>query len=120
MSKETKVWYGFSTIVLRNSSDEITFAEVSCMTLDESINARKLRDKISNVIEEWRKETEAGEDAWEYTCEDFNIGDLASRWPDEDINNRLEKAGIKDLHIETHSFDAYQPTPWSYDDILGK
>lgn len=119
MTQETVTRYRKNTIVLRNSGDEITFADVSCQT-DREMTDTELREAVSKAVSEWIAETEDGKKAWEYSCEDFNIGDLACRGIDDDLKEKLEKVGVYELHISTHSFEANWPTPWSYDDILGE
>jgi hypothetical protein len=110
-----------NTIVLRNSDDEITFADFSCRVKgNQKPTDEEVRNRISDAVEAWRKGTDAGDRAWTYTSEDFNIGDLTSYLDDEDLLDELKDRGIYRINIDIHSFDAYQPTPWSFDDILGK
>ena len=115
------VLYEHRAMVLRNSTDEITFAEVNCMTTDKNMTDGKLRDKISQAVLKWRETTKEGDTAWEYSCEDFNVGDLAAgSLGDENLKKELEKVGVYELEIKTHSFDLYGCTEWRYDEVLGK
>jgi hypothetical protein len=113
--------FNFNTIILRNSADEITFADFSCKYRGgERPTDTKVREYISDAVNVWRRETEEGDRAWEYSAEDFNIGDLSCHLDDPILLNEMNKRGVFDINIDIYSFDAYQPTPWSYDDILGK
>lgn len=119
---ESKKYHEHNTIVLRNSNDEITFADVSCMT-ERVMTDAELRDAVSQAVLNWREKTEEGKMAWEESCEDFNIGDLVDYVEfaiEPNLKEELEAVGVHDLHIETHGFEARMPTMWSYDDILGK
>lgn len=123
MSEEAKVSYRHNTIVLRNSMDEITFADVSCMTVGKQMTDPELRDAISEAVLNWRNNSEEGKAAWEESCEDFNIGDLVDYVQyaiEPNLQKELEAVGVEDLHIDTHSFAAHLPTKWSYDEVLGK
>jgi hypothetical protein len=53
-------------------------------------------------ITQWVQTTPAGRQAYEYSSEDFNIGDLASYWPgDKDLVKILAEHGIRELQLQT-------------------
>ncbi len=69
-------------------------------------------------ITAWMRNTTEGADAWYYSSEDFNVGDLTS-YLDHDSNiwKYLNEAGVYNLEIETYGTDSYS-LDYNYDTVL--
>lgn len=110
--------------VVVTRSGEATFAIVSAMTTNIS-NEHTFLARLTEALTEWVRTTKEGKKAWEYSCYDFNIGDLAGLF--EEVNGRfrlplrlekeLAKRGIRNLTIVGSSYDGVS-RDWSYDQVL--
>lgn len=75
------------------------------------------RAALERALTKWFKTTEAGYEAWQQSCEDFNVGDLAAQLPAEGaLKEFLELEKIFNLEIQT--FDG-GGCDWLYDAVLG-
>jgi len=110
--------YKVKFVVLRSSSDEVTFAVVTArVATDELRNDFAFQDALIAAITEWVKTTETGRAEWAGSCQDFNVGDLASCYDDPDLLKLLAERGIRNLKIEICSAVG-QSQNWTYDQVL--
>jgi hypothetical protein len=71
---------------------------------------------IKAGITEWIEKTKAGKEAWDYSCEDLNIGDIASsHTTDKELLACLRRQGITGLDVVFELSDANEV---SYDHVL--
>lgn len=104
-------------IVPRDSSDPV-YATVSVTYRDGiDIGAYDFCKLLCKAVTAWMKETKDGLDALIESCEDFNIGDLASV-SDESMSWIISKIpSVEKIEIKT---DSIHPSSnfWSFDDRL--
>lgn len=103
-------------IVARNDGGEITtIAVVSARRTEKVTDISSLRDAITRAVTRWMGETEDGRGAWDYSGDDFNIGDLGS-YLDHDplLGGCLFPEGVIDLHVTSPDFT----TSWTWDTPL--
>lgn len=74
-----------------------------------------LYERVVWAVTTWMKTTDEGRKAWEYACDDFNVGDLTSYLSDSDLLRCLENEGVKDLRIEEADLSE---SWWGYDAAL--
>jgi hypothetical protein len=72
---------------------------VSCKDNSRIETPSEFFNALTTSTTEWVKNTDIGKKAFEYSCEDFNVGDLSSYLGDEDLNNILLTNGICELEI---------------------
>lgn len=104
--------------IKRESTEELTFATVTAMVdkatlLEETGFLVALRRAITS----WVRETKDGAEEWSLSSQDFNIGDLACCYENEELVARLKIEGITELDVETHSESEFC-SDWMYDTIL--
>ena len=61
-------------IVVVSRQDENLVAVVTYSS-NKELNQDSMMDLLSKAVTEWASNTEEGKEAWEHSCEDFNIGD---------------------------------------------
>lgn len=64
---------------------------------------------IGDALGRWITTTDEGRAAWAHSCEDFNIGDLASYGLAEELRAELTKEGLEILEVETLATSAVFP-----------
>lgn len=75
---------------------QVTAAYVEFYT-EEPTDDKKTFQVLSDAVTQWVKKTTRGAEAWEASCEDMNIGDLACHYTGPDM---LKPWGIIDLKVE--------------------
>ena len=104
-------------IVKRSSSEEHTYAIVSCLRTGQIQRDDQMLKPISEAVSEWVDKYAAGKLAWKNSSRDFNVGDLSMELGDKDLQTCLVANGVFDLEIETFVND--EPTSnWTYDEVL--
>lgn len=73
--------------------DSLTFAIVT-FSCEHTVDPNVLLHKFRAAVTKWIKETDEGARAWEYSAEDFNIGDYANYESDEALNQYLAEQGL--------------------------
>lgn len=100
----------------RASYDESTYAVVTAQVGDARLRGESaFLDALTKALSRWVRETETGQEAWEESSHDFNVGDLSNYYSDPSLTPILTDEGIVNLHIEVHSADA---STWTYDTVL--
>jgi len=100
-------------IVRRLYYKEALFAVVDVETKLET--EREILDAVIKGCTKWRDNFEKGRDMWEYSGQEFNLGDMGVSM-DEDLRNCLKEFGIEDIEINVHPQD--ESTCWFYDTVL--
>ena len=113
-------------VFTRPENDGGTIAIISLTPLDSpSFHADVFRRLITGVTR-WVSSSESGQEAWEYSSEDLNIGDLSQYEGEPELVNALEGAGIVDFRViemfdnntvypfDTRLFDASHDAPGSH------
>ena len=72
---------------------------------------------VQKVITDWINNTKQGKDAWIYSCDDFNIGDLASHTTNDYLIAAFKKEGISDFTIKDE-YPKSNTDIWHFDTIL--
>ena len=80
---------------------------VSCKDNSRIESPNDFFNALTTSISDWVKNTEIGKKAFEYTCEDFNIGDLSSYLDDEDLKHILLTNGVCELEISLIEIDGF-------------
>ena len=88
-------------------SEAIGFKSVTIVTADvageESLKSAVFLESLRRAITRWINGTARGKEAWEESCEDFNIGDLGNEFPlDETLIGFLADEGISNLKLDTY------------------
>jgi len=118
----TRAFTKHKTSVLFNRHEGFslsTFAVVTFST-DEEATPKVLIEKFKAAVTKWIKNTKEGTQAWESSCEDFNIGDYASYMNDEDLNTYLVDEGMSvciDLMSDSGSLFSYDMVLANYDKL---
>lgn len=102
-------------IVPRISNDEVTFAIVEARVKDSINSQEDFLTALKKSLNEWKK-TDAGQEAWENSSEDFNVGDLRDELPNVSIACFLKTNGIRSLQITVESMEG--SGNWQFDDVL--
>lgn len=73
--------------------------------------------KLKEGVAAWINKTEEGKRGWDYSCGEFNVGDLSGcdYDPESPLGQELAAVGILNLHISTMSLIN---SCWHYDTIL--
>ena len=107
---------------------EITFtrmdnARIDCLavvkfTHQDRINtADELLAAFKKGVTKWVETTKEGKEAWEYSSEDLNIGDLFGYELDEDLGRLLEAEGIQTWECV---YQLCEGEEFSYDTVLAE
>lgn len=106
-----------SFIVKRASEEELTFAVIKARVTKKTLqNEVEFRKALIQAVTFWHQNDPEGQQAWQYSSGDFNLGDLAG-WSNEGLTKALEAVGIHDFSLEVESHD-YLCTHWTYDTVL--
>lgn len=101
----------------RDSCGEKTIAHVTAkVSRSELAQERNFLAAVRRAVSVWCLTTEKGQEVWNCTCADYNVGDLADCLVYEDLVALLEREGIHDFDLSTMSADA---GVWSFDTVLG-
>lgn len=101
-------------VVPRNSSEEQTYAVVSCRDVEDLIREpRELLRRIRKAVCRWGLQTEHGRETIRRTP-DFNVGDLDAHLTTE-LREMLAQEGVHDLRIDLFHD---QQSDWEFDDSL--
>ncbi len=83
-------------IVRRDSRDEETFAVIEW----NGVHPSELLAALRRALAEWQQ-TPEGREAWEASCHDFNVGDLANEpYEFEPLAEVLSRHGVHGLQID--------------------
>ena len=76
--------------------------------------------KLREAIAAWINKTKEGREAWDYSSEDFNVGDLAGLGYESDtpLGQELAVVGIHNLDITI--MNLIGEADWHYDTVLGE
>jgi hypothetical protein len=108
-------WFSFSFAVCQ-LIDEGDFVVVLIRGLSkhrDRMDKATMRERISAALTRWYQ-TDEGLAAWNQSCGDFNIGDLACTYSPT-LKQLLLEFGFKDLEFDTAGGDS----DWQHDDVLG-
>ncbi|MGR5448545.1 hypothetical protein ACP3V3_01930 [Vibrio sp. PNB22_3_1] len=62
---------------------------------DQNSNSNVLIEKLKSAVTKWIKETPQGKIAWNHSCNDLNVGDLASYENEPTLAPYLKEQGIQ-------------------------
>jgi len=108
--------YVHEIIAKRSSDDEFTFARITFKGEKRLSDGEALR-LVTKVLTKWRATSKEGAEAWEYSSEDFNVGDLG-------VYQNLVPAplwwevGISEFKVQTFCIDSRASNAWTYDTVL--
>ena len=111
-------------IVLRTSSEEVTFAEVraelTSAALDKDLaDERSFLAALRKAVTAWVRTTKEGREWYESTSQDANIGDLCAYGIPDRVAKDLAGQGIRSLTVEcTSTSDRHICRNWTYDTHL--
>jgi hypothetical protein len=106
----------YETIVIREDRESV--ANVTANVINESLlDNSKFLEALIRAITNWMKCTDKGKKAFEYSSEDFNIGDLSSYLEDANLKGLLYEQGISDLTVSIYTCAESNPN-WVYDTHL--
>jgi hypothetical protein len=111
-------------IVLRTSSEEVTFADVRAeltpAALDKDLaDERSFLAALQEAVTDWVRTTEEGREWYENTSHDANVGDLCAYGIPEQVAKALTTQGIESLTVEcTSTADRHVCRDWAYDTHL--
>jgi len=111
-------------IVLRTSSEEVTFAEIRAeltpAALDKDLaDERSFLAALRKAVTEWVRATKEGREWYESTSQDANIGDLCAYGIPDRVAKALVGQGIRSLTVEcTSTADRHICRNWTYDTHL--
>ena len=98
----------------RNEGGIITTFAVVTFTSELTQDPKVLLRKFKSAVTKWINSSDTGAEAWEYSGEDFNIGDYASYENDEALNQHLSQLGISVEIDLMNNVDAV----FAYDTVL--
>lgn len=70
--------------------------------MDGSTSENEFKERLKTALGEWFRTTQAGQEAWETSTRQFNIGDLCETNIDPSLNVILYGKGISELSVEFH------------------
>ena len=111
-------------IVLRTSSEEVTFADVRAeltpAALDKDLaDERSFLAALRKAVTAWVRATKEGREWYESTSQDANIGDLCAYGIPDRVAKALVGQGIRSLTVEcTSTADRHICPNWTYDTHL--
>ena len=91
------------TILFKRETENL-IAMLSVYT-DEPLTQEQVMFFIEKAINKWIETCESGLQAWEYSSEDFNIGDWSSYIQDAELKACLKEQGIVMRNIEMFASD---------------
>lgn len=106
----------YNTIVFREGKDSVAIIDAR-VTNSDLLGHRKFLAALKRAITKWVKSTEEGKKAFEYSCEDFNVGDLSSYTDSPYLTYYLHEEGIHELEISAYASDSGNMN-WNYDTPL--
>jgi hypothetical protein len=107
----------------RNEGDRLEAFAVVTFTCEHTQDPSVLIEKFKSAVTAWVKQTSAGDEAWEYSCGTFNIGDYASYLNDEALARCLSDEGLSvdvALMSDESSVIPYDLTLANSDEIDGE
>ncbi len=102
-------------IAIRNSEDETTMALMTCVSYSHVKTPEEFLEKLKKAVTQWIKVNPDGKQAWVYSGEDFNFGDLSSYCQTEAFQNILSLQGIFEFDMEVISKDGIS---LDFDEVL--
>lgn len=78
----------------RNEGGVLATYAIVTFTCEQSQDPKVLIEKFKAAVTDWINSTDEGKAAWNYSCEDFNIGDFANYENDQKLNECLAKEGL--------------------------
>lgn len=102
------------SFVVAREGEPDTVAIVSFKALTR-MNAEQARTKLAEAVTRWIIRTVEGKDAWAYSSQDFNIGDLAGCVEDPILMIEISAAGLEEFCVCTMDGGAMG---WNYDTVL--
>lgn len=102
--------------VLISCASEPSISTIVDATVDGISTSGELRKAICRAVTNWINRTEDGKTAFNASCHDFNIGDLAHLVGCPVLNKFLRAEGIQKLDVECSS-ETSDPN-WDHDDVL--
>jgi len=86
---------------IRQEGIDITTISIMKFKVMDDMDEKSVLKKFIDVVTQWVSSTEEGKEAWEYSSEDFNVGDLASYEDEikEAMSKELMANGIHDFEI---------------------
>lgn len=108
----------FLLVVERDSREESTFATIEALVVGFEPEEARFLQNLKEALAHWMRSTPEGKAAWERSCEDFNIGDLAGEDFSEGsvLGSILAAHGITNLDITISS--QHKAHGWTYDTVL--
>ena len=105
-------------VIPRLSADEVTCAVVTFENPTKPISQDEFLQILKNVTTDWICETEEGNEIWEQSSRDFNIGDLATHGIPNFIHDHLREA----YHFSNLTVECFVHCEtwgnWTYDTVL--
>lgn len=94
---------------------EATQAIVSLDSV-ENISADQAMQKVCECVAAWIQDTKQGQEAWEESGEDFNVGDLSMHDDDQMLINRFVAAGLYNVKVSANEHEVLND--FTYDTVL--
>lgn len=114
--KEDKPDNLFEMLVYRPNGVHIENAIlIRCKKNEKVKDVSSFIKALEKALVEWFKNTKNGKEAYDYSCEYFNFGDLLLHFEDSDLVRYLKEEGIEDLTI---SDEVKYNHGYGYDRIL--
>ena len=111
-------------IILRSSSEEVTFAEVRAeltpAALDKDMaDERRFLAALRKAVTAWVRTTKEGREWYEGASQDANVGDLCAYGIPDHVARNLAGQGVRSLTVEcTSTADRHICRNWTYDTHL--
>lgn len=99
--------------VPRIDKNLVNLAIIKAKTKHSSVDAFK--NALRNALTAWVKETDEGKQAWEYSSEDFNVGDLTDWTDTQSLILYLSKYDIYSLSVDILTLPQHN---WMFDEVL--
>lgn len=95
---------------------ETTQAVVSLDSVDLSLSNDEAMQKICDCVAAWIDNTQEGQEAWDDSGEDFNIGDLSGYINDHKLKAQLSLSGLFNLQVMANEVEPLDT--FTYDTVL--
>ena len=106
------------TFKIDRLSDEENTTAIISFTGEERLTVQETLNLVTTAVTKWIQKTKEGKKAWEYSCGDFNIGDLASYIEDDDLIKYFDEVGLTNVKLIDNEYESSKYI-WNFDTVLG-
>lgn len=100
---------------IRKNDDETIIAIINCNDTTQFSNSEGFLKHLKLAVKQWCEHNEEGKKMAEYSCGDFNFGDLATVFDNPELRNVLAMHGIINLSITITQVGS---NDFNYDTVL--